>query len=97
MIPAPDNVTGRDTVRMTKYRLCAECWGELYYDPNVHGYLCRTKGCTCNSSISRRTVEIREAQNEADLLKAQRAMAQVLGLPGRVTPNQTAIMKELGF
>lgn len=92
------NVTGRDVDQIICKRLCAECWGELFFDPDAHAVTCHTPGCACSSSVSKATVRIREDQDQASFRRARSAMAEALGLPVRQAPKSVdACLRDLGF
>ncbi|MDY6867016.1 MAG: hypothetical protein SVT56_03805 [Chloroflexota bacterium] len=79
---------------------CANCWGQLTYDPLEDGKAsvhCRTEGCQCEGFVSKSHIEHQERRGIHEKVKAMFDLkGHVEWLPD-IEQSNDEILEELGF
>ena len=89
-----------EALRM-KNRVCSDCWSEIVviYNPKTRQHIarCANPACTFRGTISRRTAEIRKAENAAEAAEAKHALANAVPWMKQDQKTEEQLLKDLGY
>ncbi len=88
--------------RTIRRYVCSDCWEDLRefeYDSATRTSIvrCSTENCPCNGYVSRRYVEIRQAESFGELANARIVLRDAIPWIRGDAKTTTQLLKELGF
>lgn len=93
-------VKPEDAKGLTKWHVCADCWGPLveYYDPKLRmsRVRCVTEGCPCNGYVTNQYVERRKGESMAEAKEAREVLKEAAPWM-RTKKTEQDLLAELGF
>jgi len=97
-----ERMTFPEAQRTIRRYLCSDCWDDLRefeYDSAMRTSVvrCSTENCLCNGYVTRRYVEIRQAESLGDLANARIVLRDAVPWIRGDAKTTTQLLKELGF